>query len=110
MKKNYKINEARLEHALNDFHVDKYANVTKTISTHDVKVRTLQKRLDDMNFKFTRSSINKVFNSIQETILIEYITRLDAIDMSSKSCMIVIFVNQLLQLIESNTNRVVEFY
>ena len=101
--------EHQIESAINDFRDDLYSSIAQAVEAYNVKARTLQKRVKEQDSLHTRSATNRTLNSVQEAILFEYIARLNVIDMSSKSRMLTIFANRILQLIELRTSRRVEF-
>ena len=94
--------------ALDDFYEEKYLDVAKTVAAYDVKARTLQRRVQRKNSRYTRPATIRALNLAQEQMLFEYIARLDAIGMSFIPKMLRSSANYILNLHDFTTQRSVK--
>ena len=89
--------EEAIDNALNDIVDDNYVTIAQTAREYAISERTLQRRVQERESYYTRSSIYQRLDAVQEQSLFEYIKRLDHIKMLSTSRMIQNNANTILR-------------
>ncbi len=92
----YKERELRVMQAYEIFQNDNYNNIRKCVKNFACNRRNLQNQLNKILFKSNRFSIYRRYTKTQEQVIVDYIIRLNDINMLLTIELVVDIVNCLL--------------
>ena len=97
MASSIKTRENAIKQAIQDIYEGLYFNVAQTAAAHVISSRTLRNRLQEATSLKKRPATNKALSTTQEQVLLDYIARINQIDISSTSKILQSSVNYILR-------------
>ena len=83
-----------------------FESIAECARYHDLKSKNLQRRVNEDDSKFTRFQFQNRLNENQEHLLLQYLKRLDDMNMSSISKLVVEAINYILKRDNVLTNLI----